>query len=190
MIGIFILFVNFSLDERLLGKYTFIIDRFNNSKDIANILDRNYFDILLSILFPYRYGEFNSVLSHLSDGFSFLFGKGFGFRYDILRESNISNILGLLKEDVGNNISNAHFTPIGIFLKFGFLGFISWTILLTKIIYKIFHRNEFYFVKVSLLAIIGYIFQSLFAFGFFINMFTPFLIGLCLAKVEKKKLIS
>ena len=102
------------------------------------------------------------------------------------RESNISNTLGLLKEDVGNNISNAHFTPIGIFLKFGFLGFISWTTLLSKIIFKIFHRNEFYFVKVSLLAIIGFIFQSLFAFGFFINLFTPFLIGLCLAKLEKE----
>ena len=179
-----IIFLNYFLDERILDKYTFIFKRFNLARDLSIFSDTNYLDVLLSSVIPNRYLEIKSVLNNVSDSFSFFFGKGFGFRYDVITENNLINELGLVKEESGINITNAHFTPIAIILKFGLLGFLSWTILLINNIKKVFQKQTLSYVKIALLALIGFIFQSFFAFGFFMNIFTPFLVGLISANTQ------
>ena len=107
------------------------------------------------------------------DSEDLILGTGYGYRYEydslLSFEGNV---------DFGDDtITNAHFSPIAVISKFGLVGFSVWSY---YIFIHIIQRSK----KTSKLeiacrfALISLLFQSLFSFGFFINMFTPVLIAM------------
>lgn len=120
---------------------------------------------------PQRFAEYVSLLPYLTD-WSLWFGNGYGFRYEV-----DSTFLADFGKEGGEEITNAHFTPLAITAKFGLFGLLIWVILIVRVSTTKINRKSFVEYACRL-AFISMIAQSLFAFGFFINMFTPFYIAM------------
>jgi hypothetical protein len=113
---------------------------------------------------PGRYVEYVSVRPHLS-GPKIVFGLGYGFRYRLIDF-----------EASQESVSNAHFTPLGIVLKFGLVGVSMWLAAFFYLFLGVYPRTKIeYAAHVSLFGIFV---QSLFAYGFFINSLTAICCGL------------
>lgn len=131
-------------------------------------------DNLLEILMytdPGRYVEYESLLPHLAD-WSLWFGNGYGFRYDL--DSDFLFEFGMADH---LEVTNAHFTPLAITAKFGLFGLMIWIILIAQVLSTRINRKSFVEYACRL-AFISMLAQSLFAYGFFINMFVPFYIAM------------
>lgn len=129
---------------------------------------------------PARYAEYVSLLPHLTD-WSLWFGNGYGFRYDL--DSNFLHEFGVVERA---DVTNAHFTPLAITAKFGLFGLMIWIILIARVLTAKINRNSFVEYACRL-AFISMVAQSLFAFGFFINIFTPFYIAMSMAGSHRTK---
>ncbi len=126
---------------------------------------------------PGRYIEYVSLQPHLT-GASLWFGNGFGFRYEL--DNAFLDEFGFINT---GDVSNAHFTPLAIVAKFGLAGLLLWIVFLIRITTYPFDRNS-YLQYAARLAFYSVIIQSLFAFGFFINIFTP--IYIAIATIRQK----
>ncbi len=143
----------------------------------ADELADNFLEILM-YLDPLRYAEFVSLQPHLT-GWAYWFGNGYGFRYDL--------DFAFLQEfgyEEGANITNAHFTPLAIMAKFGVLGLGIWLVVLIIALSARIDRRS-YVQYACRLALVAMVVQSVFAFGFFINFFTPFYIAIVTVGARK-----
>lgn len=129
---------------------------------------------------PQRFAEYVSLLPYLTD-WSLWFGNGYGFRYET--DSAFLASFGL---EGGIEITNAHFTPLAITSKFGLFGLMIWIILIVQVSTTKINRKSFVEYACRL-AFISMIAQSFFAFGFFINIFTPFYIAMLTAGSRRTK---
>ena len=120
---------------------------------------------------PARYSEYVSLLPHLTD-WSFWFGNRYGFRYDL--DSDFLHEFDIAQH---SDVRNAHFTPLPITAKFGLFGLIIWIILIARFFTAKINRNSFvnYACRLAFTSMVA---QSLFAFRFFINIYTPFYIAM------------
>lgn len=130
---------------------------------------------------PARYGEYISLQPHLT-GWSLWFGNGYGFRYEL--DAGFFSEFGYT---VQGDVTNAHFTPLAIIAKFGLVGLGIWFALIASVLTMNIDRHSFVH-NACRLAFISMIVQSFFAFGFFINMFTPFYIAM--ATLGRRKTTS
>lgn len=137
----------------------------------------NFFETLM-FLAPDRYVEYVSLKPYLT-GWSLWFGNGYGFRYDLdvvfLAEFGYAD---------GAEVTNAHFTPLAITAKFGLVGLLIWVVLIATVLTSRFNRRS-YVQYACRLAFLSMIVQSFFAFGFFINLFTPFYIAMASVGVRR-----
>ncbi|WP_407496734.1 hypothetical protein [Pseudooceanicola sp. MF1-13] len=129
---------------------------------------------------PGRYVEYVSLLPYLTD-WALWFGNGYGFRYDL--DSNFLYEFGMAGY---LEVTNAHFTPLAITAKSGLFGLMIWLILIGQVLTARINRRSFVEYACRL-AFISMLAQSLFAFGFFINMFTPFYIAMSMVGSRRTK---
>ena len=129
---------------------------------------------------PARYSEYVSLLPHLTD-WSFWFGNRYGFRYDL--DSDFLHEFDIAQH---SDVRNAHFTPLPITAKFGLFGLIIWIILIARFFTAKINRNSFVEYACRL-AFISMVVQSLFAFGFFINIYTPFYLAMLTVRSHRTK---
>lgn len=137
----------------------------------------NFFETLM-FLAPDRYVEFVSLRPYLT-GWSLWFGNGYGFRYDL----DVDFLAEFGYAD-GAEVTNAHFTPLAITAKFGLVGLLIWLVLIATVLTSRFNRRS-YVQYACRLAFLSIIVQSFFAFGFFINLFTPFYIAMASVGVRR-----
>jgi len=138
---------------------------------------------ILFVLAPARYAEAVSLWRSLTN-IDVLIGAGYGFRYTVDVPLFIANNFVV----TGETVSNAHFSPIGIVSKFGIVGFVIWTIyLLTGLKALIAGPRTSWFRFGCALAFCAIWIESLFAFGFFINLFTPFVLAVCTVALPNKR---
>lgn len=115
-----------------------------------------------------RHRELVSLRGVLSD-MEMVFGAGFGFRYYV----------DGWPPGVGEDVTNSHFTPLAIVAKLGLIGFGILSFLLIQGLFPILAQGRVSYLQVlGSVALAGLLVQSVFAFGLFINWFTPFLIAL------------
>lgn len=126
---------------------------------------------MLMFLDPGRYVEYISLQPHLT-GWSLWFGNGYGFRYEL--NANFLHEFGFA---VAGDISNAHFTPLAITAKFGLLGLLIWFVTIGAVLTAKIDKSS-YLQYACRLAFIAMVVQSVFAFSFFINIYTPFYIAM------------
>lgn len=154
--------VEFVFLDKIFDSFNVVSRAIENS---TNMLE------MLKLIDPGRYVEFVSLKPHLKD-WALWFGNGYGFRYEL-----DPNFLAEFGYEDSIEVTNAHFTPLAITAKFGLLGLAIWLVFLIKVLLTPIDRRSF--VQVSCrLALYGMIVQSFFAFGFFINIFTPFYIAI------------
>lgn len=140
-------------------------------------LSTNFLETLM-FMDTARFVEYLSLKPHL-EGWPLWFGNGYGFRYNVLLSDfgYADNI----------EVTNAHFTPLAITAKFGLLGLGIWFVLIVKVLIAKINKRSFvqYACRLAFLAMIV---QSVFAFGFFISMFTPFYIAMATMVLSKPEL--
>lgn len=131
----------------------------------------------LMFLDPGRFVEYVSLKPYL-EGWALLFGNGFGFRYEL-----DSNFLGEMGQTaIEGSVGNAHFTPLAIVAKFGIFGLALWIIQICGVLLSP-RDTSSYFQVACTLGFVSMLFQSMFAFGFFVSFFTPiFIAGMTLAR--------
>ena len=158
---------NFNTDlifvDRILGTFQQLSYSFEMSESLLESL---------MLLDPARFAEYVSLKPHLS-GWSLWFGNGYGFRYEL--DSNFLTSFGYSVDT--SDVTNAHFTPLGIAAKFGLVGVFIWFVLIAVVVKSGFARRS-YVQYACWLAFLSDIFQSFFAFGFFISFFTPFYVAM------------
>lgn len=121
-----------------------------------------------------RYLEVYSLFKELSY-LDIIFGAGYGFRY----EMDYSVMLELGRSIEGS-VTNSHFTPLGIVSKSGIVGLLIWSAVILPGLRALFCDREIsQFRFACALALCAMIVQSFFAFGFYVNIFTPFLLAVC-----------
>lgn len=166
----------------LLGSDLVFVDKITGTfRQIERAMGQS--DSFLDILMytdPQRYAEYVSLLPYLTD-WSLWFGNGYGFRYEI-----DSNFLANFGKEGGIEVTNAHFTPLAVTSKFGLFGLMIWIFLILRVLTTKINRKSFVDYACRL-AFISMIVQSLFAFGFFVNMFTPFYIAVLTAGSRRAK---
>lgn len=121
---------------------------------------------MLKFLDPGRYVEYVSLQPHLT-GWSLWFGNGYGFRYELNTDFLYEFGYAAVKE-----VSNAHFTPLAITAKFGLFGLLIWLVTIGAVLTAKIDKSS-YFQYACRLAFIAMVVQSIFAFSFFVNMYTP-----------------
>ena len=148
--------------DKLLGTY----------RQLARAMEMsdNFFDTLM-YLDPPRFSEYVSLKPHLT-GWSLWFGNGYGFRYEL--DTAFLEQFGYI---VHGDVTNAHFTPLAITAKFGLFGLLIWLVLIVTVMKTSFDRRSFV-QTAARLAFVSMIVQSFFAFGFFVNIYTPFYIAM------------
>jgi hypothetical protein len=154
---------SFAAADKLTGTYDLLVHSFQGAAGLENFL---------ALIDPGRYIEYLSLKPHLT-GIPLFLGNGYGFRYELdyafLLESGF---------EFAGDVSNAHFTPLAIVAKFGLLGLAGWFLLIV-----LSFRHGGGWAKTSKfrfacrLALVSLLVQSFFAFGFFINSLTPFLLA-------------
>jgi len=160
--------------DKILGTVRQLERAMNNS---VNFLEA------LMFLDPARYAEYVSLSPHLT-GWSLWFGNGFGFRYEL-----DASFLAEFGYSISPTVTNAHFTPLAITAKFGLIGVGVWIFLIVSVLASGYDRRSFVQLACRL-AFISMIVQSLFAFGFFINLFTPFYIAMASVRRRRSPLKS
>lgn len=138
----------------------------------------NFLDILM-YLDPPRFAEYISLKPHLR-GWSLWFGNGYGFRYEL--DGAFLGAFGYVEDY--DDVTNAHFTPLGIASKFGLVGVLIWLVLLVSVLRSNLNRRS-YVQYACWLGFLSMIAQSLFAFGFFISFFTPFFIATATSEASR-----
>lgn len=182
VVGVVFLPVAFIASSSFLGSDLASVDKILGTfRQIERAIEQS--DNLLEILMytdPARYVEYVSLLPHLTD-WSLWFGNGYGFRYDL-------NSDFLLEFGMADHleVSNAHFTPLAVTAKFGLFGLMIWIILIVQVLSTSINRKSFVEYACRL-AFISMLAQSLFAFGFFINMFVPFYIAMSMIGSRRSK---
>lgn len=122
-------------------------------------IDKSNLGNTISTVDRHRYDEFMSITSSM-DSADFLFGKGYGFRYQLFDEQ-----FGYVLDDT---ITNSHFTPIGIISKFGVIGLIIFYTLFIMATIKAFHyRKKSKQLYVVFLCLFSYLVQANFAYILF-----------------------
>lgn len=159
--GPFINLENSAVDK-ILSTYRLFIRAQNSSTSFLE---------MLMFLDPGRYVEYVSLKPYLT-GWPLWFGNGYGFRYAL--DSDFAAAFGLT---TAGDVSNAHFTPLAITAKFGLVGLAIWIITIGVVLSSKIHKTS-YFQYACRLAFIAMIVQSVFAFSFFVNMYTPFYIAM------------
>jgi hypothetical protein len=171
VVGIFLIFL-FSIIARVFVDFESVnpsIDKYKSSLDQFD--DFNLFesfdidDPVLDVLSAGRTSEINSVFNTLSP-FHYFFGKGCGFVYTNYRIS---------QDEFMFNYSNVHFSPLNILSKYGAVFFIFFYLFLLKFL---FNNNPSDFVICSKYIVIGYLFESLFSYLFFVDMLFPLFIAI------------
>lgn len=121
----------------------------------------------LMFLDPSRFVEYISLKPYI-EGWSYWFGNGLGFRYKI--DSSFLEEFG--RPAFEGSVTNAHFTPLAIVTKFGFVGLALW---LVHVLGVIFSRrgSRSYFQEACRLGFISMLVQAIFSYSFFISFFTP-----------------
>jgi hypothetical protein len=147
--------------NKILGTFRIVSRAMENSVDVLD---------MFKLIDPGRYVEYVSLKPHLT-GWSLWFGNGYGFRYELN-----SSFLAEFGYEAYGDATNAHFTPLGITAKFGIVGLAIWVLLMLRVILRPINKRS-YFQVACRLAFISMLVQSLFAFGFFISVFTPFYIA-------------
>lgn len=175
-IGAIILMLSGHLDglafaNKISTTYEVASDAFSKATSLDNFFQQ---------IEPARYVEFVSLRDQIN-GLGVLFGNGYGFRYEL--EKDLLMEYGF-DTSTGSDISNAHFTPIAIVSKFGLLGLIVWsTYFLSILLSGMKNQKQNRFQYACTLALASYLVQSLFAFGFFINLLVPFVLAVISTKV-------
>lgn len=121
---------------------------------------------MLKFLDPGRYVEYVSLQPHLT-GWSLWFGNGYGFRYELNTDFLYEFGFAAVQE-----VSNAHFTPLAVTAKFGLFGLLIWFVTIGAVLTAKIDKSS-YFQYACRLAFIAMVVQSIFAFNFFVNMYTP-----------------
>lgn len=165
MLGAELVFV-----DKILGTFRQVSRALENSDSFLE---------MLMLLDPGRFVEYVSLQPHLT-GWSLWFGNGYGFRYDL--NSAFLLEFGYAAEA---DVTNAHFTPLAIAAKFGLLGVLIWLVLIVTVIKSRFDRRS-YVQYACRLAFLSMVVQSFFAYGFFINFFTPFYIAIATIGVRRE----
>lgn len=182
VVGVVFLPVAFIASSSFLSSDLTSVDKILGTfRQIERAMEQS--DNLLEILMytdPGRYVEYVSLLPHLTD-WSLWFGNGYGFRYDL--DSDFIFEFGMADH---LEVTNAHFTPLAITAKFGLFGLIIWIILIAQVLSTRINRKSFVEYACRL-AFISMLAQSLFAFGFFINMFVPFYIAMSMVGSRRSK---
>jgi hypothetical protein len=130
-------------------------------------------DSLLEIIMytdPLRFAEYVSLAPYLTD-WSLWLGNGYGFRYGL--DYDFAREFGLV---TNTDVTNAHFTPLAIVAKFGSVGLIIWVVFVLRLLVSP-AVGRSVLATACWLAFISIIVQSMFAFSFFINIFTPFYVA-------------
>jgi hypothetical protein len=154
--------------EKLESTYEGAMRAFSN----ADSLDSFFLQ-----LEPARYIEFVSLRENI-DGWGAIFGNGYGFRYELN-----AALLADSGYEAEGDVTNAHFTPIAVVAKFGILGLFVWMAYFFSALTPLFRgKKERYFSYACGLALLGYLVQSLFAFGLFVNPITSFVLAVATVK--------
>jgi hypothetical protein len=137
---------------------------------------------VLELVDAVRFAEARSVVAELGDRRAFLFGAGYGVRYE-LRGSFL--VEGLVTNQTERTHTNAHFSPLGIVLKFGIVGLALWTWIILVVFRGLIRRSSTgppdALAQFALFALSGYLIESAFAYEFFAAHFVPFLLAIGLA---------
>lgn len=129
---------------------------------------------LLQSMDKIRYEEVKVTFASLT-GLRFIFGTGYGFRYQL--DIHPTQIL------LGITHANAHFTPAGIFLKFGMIGFVVWySLFLYALFCSIKMRNNSPLDYIAFLYLCSMLIQSFFAYQLFLDRLLPIILGYVLAR--------
>lgn len=176
VIGFFIFFLAVS-GSYLLGTSNLVfVNKITYSYKLftQGISNGGGLDEFFIIAMPDRYIEYRSLLPHLN-GENLIFGNGYGFRYVLDHISQKEFGLG----SEYHNVTNAHFTPIAIVAKFGIIGLVGWSLFFFSAFRGLRSKVKHSVVSTAaLLALVSLLVQSLFAYGLFLNPFTPFIFAI------------
>lgn len=161
-----------------------IIDRFeiNAFQKYALTIDsimnfQNDEDIDIDVTAAGRFDEIISSTANM-DYIDYVFGRGIGFTYEVGHRS---------VDETTKNVSNVHFTPIGIITKYGSLFYL---------LFMIYYINGMVFLTNSKMStkntyiLIAILFDSFFAYTLIINTLIPICLGYNLNLKKNGKILN
>lgn len=138
---------------------------------------------LLELVDPIRVAEARSVVSELDERDAWVFGAGYGVRYEIRHPFVDAEVDS---GQLDRTHTNSHFTPLGVVLKFGLVGLLGWTLVLSAGVLSLAKPRrmttgtEVFVRRFALLGIVVYGLESLLAYVFFTAPFVPLLVAIAL----------
>ncbi|MBF0171710.1 MAG: hypothetical protein HQK87_11615 [Nitrospinae bacterium] len=124
---------------------------------------------LLRRIDRHRYYDARSAVAGMTP-LEMVVGRGFGYRYEWMHV------------DIGVTFAVPHFTPAGLFMKFGAVGTVAWVFLFGGALYAGWRHKSEPLVFACLVFLTCLIVQSLFAYVLFANPLTAIAIGYLFAR--------
>ena len=153
---------NTFVSNSTFDKYTYT---FNKAKEISDISNIDIDNPALDLISAGRTSEISSVINDMKP-LDYLIGKGCGYVYTNYRIAN---------DEFAEKYSNIHFSPFNILSKYGILFFLFFYFYLFRGLFPLELKS---FKSFAQLVVLGYFFESLFSFLYFVDMLFPVFIAI------------